>query len=207
VRSAWKSVRQADHQRNKNIERKNKIHERRFNREIERLRDPERIARLEVTRVVDLSLEGLTQPSTALDLGTGSGLFAEQFVIKGLTVTGLDANPGMLPVAQQFVPSGIFQEGTAENLPFLNGSFDLVFMGLLLHETDDILAALSEAYRVVRHRLAVLEWRDEEQSFGPPREHRIPVNNLKQLAKQAGFKIFRYVKLTNLALYLIDKLQ
>jgi hypothetical protein len=35
------------------------MHERRFNREIERLRDPDRIARLEVEQVVNLALESL----------------------------------------------------------------------------------------------------------------------------------------------------
>ena len=60
-------------------------------------------------------------------------------------MTGLDANPEMLPVARQFVPAADFQEGVAEALPFGDGSFDLVFMGLLLHETDDISAALAEA--------------------------------------------------------------
>ena len=124
------------------------MHERRFNREIERLRDPERIARLEVERVVNLALENLKEVQTVLDVGTGSGLFAEQFAAKGLKVTGLDVNPEMLPAAQQYVPSGTFQEGVAEKLPFLDGSFDLVFMGLLLHETDDLLAALREAHRV-----------------------------------------------------------
>jgi len=33
-------------------------------------------------------------------------------------------------------------------MPFPDGAFDLVFMGLLLHEADDNLAALREAQRV-----------------------------------------------------------
>jgi len=90
------------------------MHERRFNREIERLRDPERIARLEVERVVDLALEGLKEVQSVLDVGTGSGLFAEQFAAKGLQVTGLDANPEMIPAARQYVPAGTFHEGIAE---------------------------------------------------------------------------------------------
>ena len=76
------------------------MHERRFNREIERLRDPERLARLEVERVVALSLEGLEGVKKILDIGTGSGVFAEIFAAKGLEVNGVDANPDVLPVAQ-----------------------------------------------------------------------------------------------------------
>jgi ubiquinone/menaquinone biosynthesis C-methylase UbiE len=181
------------------------MHERRFNREIERLRDPERIARLEIERVVNLALENLKEVQTVLDVGTGSGLFAEQFAAKGLKVTGLDVNPEMLPAAQQYVPSGTFQEGVAEKLPFPDGSFDLVFMGLLLHETDDLLAALSEAYRVTRQRLAILEWPDEEQTFGPPRHHRLALEKIASAAKQAGFKEVEQIRLDNLVLYRLDR--
>lgn len=179
------------------------MHERRFYREIARLRDPDRIALLEVKRVVDLALEGLKQVQSVLDVGTGSGLFAEQFAAQGVQVTGLDANPQMLPVAQQYVPSGIFRVGEAEELPFPDGSFDLVFMGLLLHETDDTLAALCEAHRVARQRLAILEWLDEEQSFGPPRQHRLSYEKIAAFAKQAGFRGVKQVRLEMLVLYLL----
>jgi ubiquinone/menaquinone biosynthesis C-methylase UbiE len=181
------------------------MHERRFNREIERLRDPDRIARLEVEQVVNLALESLGGVQIVLDIGTGSGLFAEQFALKGLLVTGLDANPEMLPAAQQYVPAGIFREGVAERLPFLDGSFDLVFMGLLLHETDDILAALREAHRVAAMRLAILEWPDEDQSFGPPREHRLSYEKITSLARQVGFKGIAVIRLEHLVLYLLDR--
>jgi ubiquinone/menaquinone biosynthesis C-methylase UbiE len=180
------------------------MHERRFSREIERLRDPERVARLEVQRVVDLSLEKMAGVRTVLDVGTGSGLFAENFSAHGLAVTGIDARPEMLPAARQFVPSGTFQEGVAETLPFEDGAFDLVFMGLLLHETDDAQAALSEARRVASKRVAILEWPDEEQSFGPPREHRLSNDKITSLAKQAGFKEVGHIRLEHLTLYLID---
>ncbi len=164
------------------------MHERRFNREIERLRDPDRVTRMEVSRVVDLSLDGLDRPEKILDIGTGSGLFAEVFAAKGMQVTGIDANPEMLPAARQFVPSGSFQEGVAEALPFPDKSFDLVFMGLLLHETDDPAAAIMEAYRVTRQRLAILEWPKAEQEFGPPLEHRLDTNLVTAYFEGAGFR-------------------
>lgn len=181
------------------------MHERRFNREIERLRDPDRIARLEVERVVNLALDNLNETRSVLDVGTGSGVFAESFAAKGLSVTGLDANPAMLKAAQQFVPAGSFQEGAAEKLPFSDQSFDLVFMGLLLHEVDELQATLMEAYRVSSQRLAILEWPDEDQSFGPPRAHRLAPEKIAALAKQVGFKAFAAVRLENLILYLVER--
>jgi ubiquinone/menaquinone biosynthesis C-methylase UbiE len=181
------------------------MHERRFDRELERLRDPERISRLEVRRVIDLALDNMKKPNSILDVGTGTGLFAEEFAARGLDVTGLDANPKMLPAARKYVPAGTFQEGIAEKLPFPDKSFDLVFMGLLLHETDDALAAFREARRVTRQRLAVLEWPDEEQLFGPPREHRLSFDKINSLARQVGYKIVISARLENLVLYIMEK--
>jgi len=180
------------------------MHERRFNRDIERLRDPDRIERLEVERVVCLSLENLADVRTVLDIGTGTGLFAEQFAKKGLAVAGLDVKPEMLAAAQKFVPTGVFREGIAEKLPFSDGSFDLVFMGLLLHETDNALAAMREARRVATRRLSVLEWPKEAQPFGPPLEDRLDSDQIVKLARQAGFTLVEPIRLESLALYLID---
>ncbi|MEN6409764.1 MAG: class I SAM-dependent methyltransferase [Anaerolineaceae bacterium] len=177
------------------------MHERRFNRDIERLRDPERVARMEVERVVDLTLEKLDPVHNLLDVGTGSGLFAEQFAARGLSVTGLDANPAMLPAAEQFVPTGSFQEGTAEALPFPDGSFDVVFMGLLLHETDDVQAALREAHRVARRRVGILEWPEAVGEFGPPAEHRLRTQVVEESTHQAGFTRMEMIHLKHLIFY------
>jgi ubiquinone/menaquinone biosynthesis C-methylase UbiE len=181
------------------------MHERRFNREIERLRDPERIERLEVEKAIQISLDKLEGIQSVLDVGTGSGVFAEQFAAKGFLVTGLDANPDMVLAAQHFVPVAVFQEGIAEKMPFSEAKFDLVFMGLLLHEADDVLAVLKEAHRVAIHRLAILEWPDKEQPFGPPREHRLSSEKISTLARQAGFKTVRQVPMQHLVLYLLEK--
>jgi len=181
------------------------MHEKRFNSQIDRLRDPGRVARLEVERAVNLAMENLNEVKSVLDIGTGSGLFAEQFAARGLQVTGLDANPEMLPAARMYVPAGIFHEGIAEKLPFPDGSFDLVFMGLLLHETDDTLVALKEAYRATQKRLAILEWPYEEQDFGPPIEHRLSPDKIVLFAKQAGFAAVHQNRLESLILYLLDR--
>src|SRR5512147_1760615 len=139
-------------------------HGHRFN-DIERLRSPERMERLEVDRVVDLALEGNPLQSI-IDIGTGSGIFAEAFASRGLAVTGIDANPEMPEAARRYVPGSHFQQGTAESIPYLDGSFDLTFMCLVLHDTDGLLKALQEAYRVINARLAILEWPYVEQDYG-----------------------------------------
>jgi ubiquinone/menaquinone biosynthesis C-methylase UbiE len=160
-------------------------HERRFGGPADRLRAADRIARLEVPRVVALSLNGLTVPSV-LDVGTGTGVFAEAFAAAGLAVTGIDTNVDLLSAAREFAPAAHFREGAAEEIPFPDKSFDLVFLGHVLHEADDPVAALSEARRVARRRVAILEWPYREESHGPPLAHRISPATVADLAARAG---------------------
>ncbi|MHC1740450.1 MAG: class I SAM-dependent methyltransferase [Anaerolineaceae bacterium] len=181
------------------------MHERRFNRAIEKLREPERLARMEVKRVVELALADLVEPQSMLDIGTGSGVFAEAFAAKLLRVAGVDASAEMLPVAQRYVPQGTFKLGTAEELPYDEGEFDLAFMGLLLHETDDPAKAAQEAFRVCKMRLAVLEWPYVKQEFGPGFNERIPTAKIKELGIQAGFRQMIEHRLKNFVLYCFDR--
>ena len=181
------------------------MHERRFGRAIERLRDPERIERMEVSRVVGLVLAGDAGIISVLDIGTGSGLFAEAFSTKGLRVAGVDVNPEMISAAQGFVPQGTFKISVAEDLPFADGEFDLAFMGLLLHETDDRAKAMQEAFRVCKKRLAVLEWPYEVQEIGPGIEDRVSATEIQSWAKIAGFLSCQEIRLNQLVLYLFNR--
>ena len=58
--------------------------------QVERLRTPERVARLEVERVIDLALSGLAARSV-LDVGIGSALFSEAFF--GVGSAWLESTP------------------------------------------------------------------------------------------------------------------
>jgi SAM-dependent methyltransferase len=175
-------------------------HERRFQADIERLRSPERLALLEVGRVVDACLEGINARSM-LDVGTGSGVFAEAFAGRGLDVSGVDVNPAMIEAARQFVPAGSFQAAPAEALPFPDQSFDLVFLGLVFHEVDDAARTLAEVKRLGRLRLAILEWAYREEDFGPPLAHRLQPAAITDLARAAGFQPLEILPLTQLVLY------
>lgn len=179
------------------------MHERRFEGDISRLRSPERISRLELDRVVELCLEG-TPASNVVDIGTGTGIFAEAFAKRGLSVFGVDANAEMIAAASQFVPQGVFQESQAEGLPFPDESFDLTFLGLVLHETDDPIQALREARRVTRVRVAILEWPYEQQEFGPPLEHRLKPEKIIALLRTAGFDPVLPDRLAHLVLYRLN---
>jgi ubiquinone/menaquinone biosynthesis C-methylase UbiE len=179
------------------------MHEKRFEGNIDRLRTPERVERLEIERVVDLCLEnGAT--NSVLDVGTGTGLFAESFSGRGLEVAGVDTNPEMLVTARQFVPKGDFRKGIAETLPYPDGSYDLLFLGLVLHESDEPLKALMEARRVARKSVCILEWPYREQPFGPPLAHRLKPEDLADLFLEAGFLKWKVTDLSNTILYRLE---
>ncbi|TBH20220.1 class I SAM-dependent methyltransferase [Thermus thermamylovorans] len=145
-------------------------------------RQPERLARFPPLEIARKALEGL-EARSALDLGTGTGVFAEAFARLGLFAVGVDPRADRLEVARARVPGARFLEGRAEELPFPEGSFDLAFFGLSLHHLDP-LPALREAARVA-WRVAVLEWPHREEGVGPPLERRFTPEALAALFQQA----------------------
>ena len=155
---------------------------------------------LEPERVVALSLEG-DSVETVLDVGTGTGLFAEAFSACGLAVTGVDLNADFLDVAQQYVPKGRFVEAPAEALPFADDSFDLVFIAHVLHEADDPVRVLQEAARTARKRVVVVEWPFRVEPYGPPLEHRLEPDRIADLARSAGLSQQAHAVLSHVEIY------
>jgi ubiquinone/menaquinone biosynthesis C-methylase UbiE len=143
--------------------------------------------------------------ASALDVGTGSGLFAEEFSKRGLQVAAIDLNKEMITAVKNLLPDIDVREGRAENIPFKDNEFDLVFMGLVLHEVDDFSQTIKELYRVSQKEVSILEWEYLEQDFGPPLKHRLQSSFIRELAKEAGFKKVEVVKLTSLILYKLYK--
>jgi ubiquinone/menaquinone biosynthesis C-methylase UbiE len=176
--------------------------ERRFRGEPDSLRSSERLALLEIDRVITLSVEGLGL-ERILDVGTGTGIFAEAFAAKGLEVVGIDANGVMLEVARRLVPEAEFKQARAEAIPYGDGEFDLSFLGLLLHETDDPVQALREARRVSRSRVVVLEWPYVHDDHKPPLERRLSVERILDIAKRAGLEHVEHQRLSHTDLYRI----
>jgi ubiquinone/menaquinone biosynthesis C-methylase UbiE len=180
-----------------------KTNEKTFSGNIERLRRPERMAVLEVPRVLELCLAG-TSAATALDIGCGSGIFTEAFVSRGLFCAGVDLNPDMLRATRGFVPGARVAAATAEHLPFANKSIDLVFMAHVLHEVNDLAVALKEALRVCKKRISVLEWQYREEEIGPPLGHRLKPEDIGTAALKVGLKGVKPIILKTLVLYLIE---
>jgi ubiquinone/menaquinone biosynthesis C-methylase UbiE len=186
------------------LRKENIMNERIYSGAIERLRSTDRVSRLEVERVVENCLAS-KKIKSILDVGTGSGLFAEEFKKHGLDVSAIDPNPEMVEAAGSFVSGLNIQQASAEKIPFDNNSFDLVFMGLVLHEVNDYLQSIKELYRVAIKEVSILEWEYKEEDFGPPIGHRLESKFIEELAGKAGFKNVEIIKLTSLLLYKLYK--
>lgn len=180
------------------------MNDRVYNNGIDRLRSPERVARLEVDRVVDLCLNDKAIKSV-LDVGTGSGLFAEAFYNKNIKVTGVDVNPDMIEAFKKILPDSDAQVSPAEELPFANLSFDMIFYGVVFHEVNNYKKVLEEANRIARSAAVLLEWSYKTEDFGPPLEHRLSEDFIKNMAKEAGFAKVEVTPLKSLVLYKLYK--
>ncbi|NSW54264.1 MAG: class I SAM-dependent methyltransferase [Anaerolineae bacterium] len=172
------------------------------------LRAAQRVREMEVERVVSLTLEAFhcVLAETAwslLDIGTGSGLFAEAFARRGLQVAGVDPNPAMLAEARTHLPGVPMLEGSAEALPCGDKAFDLAFMGMVFHEVHDPERALREAARAARVGIALLEWPPRLSLHGPPLEHRVKLKDLARLCQVIGLGEPRMAELTHKVLFLI----
>jgi len=83
-----------------------------------------------------------------LDLGCGDGQLSERIVAAGAALTGIDASPAMVAAARRRRIRA--EEGSAESMPFADGSFDAVFSNAALHWVRDQDAMMAEVRRVLR---------------------------------------------------------
>jgi len=91
--------------------------------------------------------------------GTGHSTVAVQLIAD--RVVGLDASRAMLN--QRRTSNAVaYVQGSAEELPFRDGSFDLVTVALALHWFDRV-AFLKEAYRVLRRSSWLVVYRSAER--------------------------------------------
>jgi ubiquinone/menaquinone biosynthesis C-methylase UbiE len=176
--------------------------QKRFEEKIAKLRRSDRIAQLEVSRVVDLIIESQSREKL-LDIGTGSALFAESFLQRDQNVTGVDPDPDMIIAARYYIPQINFLVANAENLPFTTNAFGISFMGMVLHETFDPIAALSEAKRVTRKLVAILEWPPPSYADPPPPANRFTPGEVKNIARNVGLSNITIHYLTEVVLYCI----
>jgi SAM-dependent methyltransferase len=81
-----------------------------------------------------------------LDLGCGEGRVSAELARRGHTVVGIDASPAMVELARERHEALV---ADAAELPFEDGSFDLVIAYMSVMNLDDPEAGIREAARVL----------------------------------------------------------
>ena len=97
-------------------------------------------------------------PSTILDMASGTGDFAIEAIRMGIDahVTAMDLSQGMLDVGKVKVnkrgyeKSITLMQGDSENLPFEDNSFDAYTVGFGVRNFENLDKGLSEMYRVLK---------------------------------------------------------
>ena len=125
-------------------------------------------------------------PSTALDLGTGTGqgAFAIARRFPDAQVVGVDLAEGMLAEARRKTPVELaervrFENGDASALPFPNASFDLVAHANMIPFFDELARVLAPGGN------AVFAF-----SLGPGTPIYVPLERVEQELSSRGFTEF-----------------
>ena len=94
------------------------------------------------------------QGKTALDVGSGGGLLAEEFARLGCRVTGIDPSTQSVETARAHAATeGLdieYTTGFGEDLPFPDASFDIAYCCDVLEHVNDLDKALAETARVLK---------------------------------------------------------
>lgn len=89
-----------------------------------------------------------------LEIGVGLGAEHQKFAEAGAILNGIDLTNRAISHTRQrfehFALTSQLETGDAENLPFNDESFDLVYSWGVLHHTPDTAKAIDEVYRVLK---------------------------------------------------------
>lgn len=107
---------------------------------------------------------GLKPDRAALEVGCGTGNYITALQERtGCQGWGVDPSPDMLARAIERQSAVIFSDGRAEELPFKDSRFDLVYSVDVIHHVKDRPASYREAARVLRPDGLVCTVTDSEE--------------------------------------------
>lgn len=139
-----------------------------------------------------------------LDIGCGTGNYTVALEKKGLQFTGVDPSEVMLNEAKQKSKTINWLQGTAENIPCKDESFDGALGSLTLHHWKNVGQGFKELFRVLKPKSKLVFFTslpEQTQSYwltyyfpniiyksslGLP-----PVATLKQCGDDAGFRFIQ----------------
>lgn len=85
-----------------------------------------------------------------LDVACGYGYDLQEYGTRGATLHGIDASGEMVQAARQWAPNADVREGLMEDLPYEDGTFDIVVSKYALQTSGDVPQVIEEMSRVLR---------------------------------------------------------
>ncbi len=172
------------------------MHEKRFNPDhIAKLDNPLRRKMLPPEKLLELI--PIRKTDSILDLGAGTGYFTiPAAMMTDGKVFALDVEPKMLEelktrLEQHHVQNVELVDGAIESIPLENETVDHVIASFVMHEVEPLTKGISEIRRVLKPggHCFCLEWEKTPSDSGPPLEHRIHSNDMKQAFQDAGLTV------------------
>ena len=154
-----------------------------------------------------LDAVGITAGTSLLDVATATGHVAGAASARGVRAVGVDVSEEMLARARRLYPGVEFALGDAEELAFVDDTFDAAVAAFLLHHVPSPERVVAELARVAS-RVAVTQWDAGERArliglltdaiaaagvepttgrpVGPSRERLARNEELRRLLENAG---------------------
>lgn len=165
---------------------------------------PEWMAVLDIHRITERSLAGVERSkSNILDLSPGYDHFCQAFTETGVSVVRVDVQPTPHGHGNQSPSNRPLVQAQDALIQHPAQTFDVTFMGFLLHQISDPLALLRETKRVTRDRVIILEWPFIEEALGPTYARRIDPEKVHAWAAAIGCQQVEVMKLSHMQLYIL----
>lgn len=138
-----------------------------------------------------------------LEVGGGLGNDLSQFARGGALVTDFDLSAGHLRLAQEnFAVHGLtgeFRHGDAENMPFDDGTFDVVYSNGVIHHTPDTHQVVDEIFRVLKPggRAIIMVYAENSKAYWSNIVWKIGILERQLLTKSPGELMSRHVEISS----------
>lgn len=116
--------------------------------------------------VIDGLLNYVRKKDKILDLGCGTGII--QRLYPYYNIKGIDPSSEMLKHYPSF---GVCKQALAEEIPFQDGSFDVVICRSVLHHLKEPRIALREIYRVLNSGGRLIAWETNKSAIAHAVRH------------------------------------